>query len=96
MVTMIVLLDYTEQGLHGLKDTVKRADEFAKSAAGAGVNAKAIYWTVGAHDGLLVLEGPDEETVLGTVVRLATLGNVRTKTLRAFDRAGIQGVLDKA
>jgi uncharacterized protein with GYD domain len=86
MATFIVLVDYTEQGLENIQDSPSRAAAFTETAKAAGVTVKDIYWTVGEHDGIAILDAPDEETAARVVLGLARTGNVRTRTLRAFDR----------
>jgi uncharacterized protein with GYD domain len=95
MATFIALLDFTDQGVRNLKETASRADEFVAAAKGAGVTVKEMYWTVGAHDGVLVLEAPDDETAALVLLSLGKLGNVRTQTLLAFGRDEIQSILSR-
>ena len=86
MATFIVLVNYTEQGLKNIHESPQRAEAFTESAKAAGVTVKDIYWTVGEHDGILILDAPDEETACRVTLGLARAGNVRTQTLRAFGR----------
>ena len=58
-----------------------------------GVKVAGIYWTLGAFDGVLVWEAPDEETATAALLHLGSLGNVRTQTARAFGPAEMQKVL---
>jgi uncharacterized protein with GYD domain len=51
------------------------------------------YWTLGASDGVLVLEAPNEETATAALLHLGSLGNMRTQTARAYDPAEMQKVL---
>jgi uncharacterized protein with GYD domain len=51
------------------------------------------YWTLGAFDGLIVLEAPHEETATAALLHLGSLGNLRTQTARAYDAAEMQKVL---
>jgi uncharacterized protein with GYD domain len=46
---------------------------------------RELVWTLGEYDAALVLEAPDDETAPVLVLQVAALGNVRTKTLRAFN-----------
>ena len=91
--TYIALLTYTDQGIRKLPQSPKRALAFRKNAAAAGIKVLAQFWTAGAYDGVLILEGDSEEKVLGTLARLASLGNVRTQSLRAFDAAEFAGIV---
>jgi uncharacterized protein with GYD domain len=95
MFRFVVLLDYTQQGIAKVSETLSRADAFHKAAQKAGVAVKSQYWTSGGHDGVVVLEGPDEHAIAALLLRLAGEGNMRTQTLRAFDRADMETILAK-
>ena len=95
MATFIVLIDFTEQGIRNFKDTSKRAKAFAEIATRSGVTVKDVYWTVGPHDGVLIFDAPDDETAASILLWLGGQGNVRTKSLRAFDRSQISSIIDK-
>ncbi len=95
MATFIALLNFTEQGICGFKDTTKRADNFTKLAKKAGVTVKDVYWTVGGFDGVLVLDAPDDAAVSAALISLGALGNVRTQTLRAYNRKEIESIMGK-
>lgn len=86
MARYVSLLRFTEQGARALEKSAARAENFRKTAAKAGVSIEAQLWTAGACDGVLVLSG-DESKVLRCLAQLASQGNVRTETLRAFDAA---------
>lgn len=93
MATYVSLIRFTEQGARNIRDTRKRATAFRDAAEKAGVTVREIYWTLGAYDGLLVLDAPDEQTVTSVMVGLGTLGNVRTQTMRAFGESEIDGIM---
>ena len=95
MPKFLTLINFTEQGVKNFKDTAKRADAFTKKAKEAGVTIESLLWTVGAYDGAILFDAPDEQTAAGLLVNLAAQGNVRTQTLRAFDREDIGGVIAK-
>ena len=95
MPKFLTLVNFTEQGVKNFKDTAKRADAFTKKAKDAGVTIHGLLWTVGAYDGAILFDAPDEQTAAGLLVNLASQGNVRTQTLRAFDREDIGGVIAK-
>ena len=62
MATYVLLATYTENGLKGIKDTVKRAESVRELAKKAGLDMKETYWTLGAYDVVAVFEAPDDET----------------------------------
>ena len=95
MATYIALLNFTEQGIREIKSTTKRAENFTKTAKKAGATVKDIYWTVGGYDGVLILDAPDDSTAASVLVGLGSAGNVRTQTLRAYNRQEMDGILGK-
>jgi uncharacterized protein with GYD domain len=60
-----------------------------------GITVKDVYWTMGAYDGLLVVDAPDEPTVASAMADLGAMGNVRTQTMRAFDESEIGAVVGR-
>jgi len=64
--------------------------------ADLGVEIKDLYWTLGAHDLVGVLEAPDDESMTAAMLRLSSVGNVRTTTMRAFSRGEFEGVAGRA
>jgi uncharacterized protein with GYD domain len=95
MATYVVLIHFTEQGIRGVKDSPKRAAAFKAAAKKAGVTVKAFYWTLGRYDMVSILEAPNAETVTAISLSVGKLGNVRTETLAAFDRTGMEAILKK-
>lgn len=95
MATYILLATYTEQGIKGIKDTVKRTDAVKELAKKAGVTMQESYWTLGAYDVVAVFEAPDDMAMTAFSLSVAKLGNVKTQTLRAFSSKEMSGILDR-
>jgi uncharacterized protein with GYD domain len=95
MATYIILANFTDQGIRNVKDSPRRADAFRDMAQKAGVTVKEVYWTLGAHDLVTVLEAPDDIAVTTLGLSLGALGNVRTQTLRAFSKEDMTTILRK-
>ena len=93
MATFITTLHFTEQGVKAARDTCERAAAFRAAARKMGVKVTGLYWTLGAFDGVLVCEAPDEETATALLLHLGSLGNIRTQTARAYDAAEMQKIL---
>lgn len=83
MATFISLVNFTEQGIKSIKDSPDRAAAFKSQAEKAGVNVKAMYYTVGRYDMVLVAEGTDEACT-AALLKIGSQGNVRSETLRGF------------
>jgi uncharacterized protein with GYD domain len=84
MATFVVLVSFSDQGTKNVKQTIERADPFKQMATKAGATIKDIYWTLGAHDVVAICEAPDDETATALSLSVASRGNVRSETLRAF------------
>ena len=95
MATYIVLASYTDQGIRNVKDTTKRADAVRDLAKKFGVTAREFYWTMGAHDLVVVFDAPDDAAMTALGMTIGSAGNVRTETMRAFSRDEMQAVLAK-
>jgi uncharacterized protein with GYD domain len=87
MGTFIALLDFTDQGIRNISDSTHRADHFNEMASKRGARIVAQYWTTGSHDGVLIMEAPSDEVAASLLLSLASEGNVRSTTLRAFQWA---------
>jgi len=96
MATYIVLVDYTDQGIRDIKDSPHRADSFNEFAEKAGARVVSQYWTIGSHDGVVILEAPSEEAAASVLLHLGSGGSVRTTTLRAYDWAEAQELIAQA
>jgi uncharacterized protein with GYD domain len=84
MATYILLVNWTDQGIRNVKNTLDRAKSFRESAQGMGITVDALKWTLGPHDLVVTVDAPDDETVTRLGMTLGQLGNVRTTTMRAF------------
>ena len=95
MASYILLASYTEQGIKGIKDTVKRTGAVKELAKKAGITMKESYWTLGQFDVVAVFDAPDDETMTAFACKVSSLGNVKTQTMRAFRKEEMEGILAK-
>ena len=95
MATYIVLGNFTEKGIHAIKDTTKRAEAVRALGKKVGVTVKELYWTLGRHDVATIVEAPDEAAMTAFGLSIGALGNVRTETLRAFNAEEMGKILGK-
>jgi uncharacterized protein with GYD domain len=92
----ISLLQFTDQGIRSVKDTTARAANATAEAEKMGVKVTQAFWTMGAYDVVLLLEAPDDETLSAFSLKLASQGNVKSHTMRAFSREEMERILAKA
>ncbi len=93
MATFITTMHFTEQGIEAVRDTCERAAAFKTTAQKLGIKVTGLYWTLGAFDGVIICEAPDEETATAALLHVGSLGNIRTQTARAYDAAEMQKIL---
>jgi uncharacterized protein with GYD domain len=84
MATYLMLLNWTDQGIRNIKESPKRLDAAKKLAKDLGGEIKTVHMTQGSFDLALVAEMPNDEKVASFVLKLGSLGNVRTTTLKAY------------
>jgi uncharacterized protein with GYD domain len=95
MPTYISLFNWTDQGIRNVRETVQRADRSQQLQDKHGVSLQQIYWTVGPYDIVAIAEAADEESITAFLLELASAGNLRTTTLRAYDREEMSGILER-
>jgi uncharacterized protein with GYD domain len=91
----IVLVNWTEQGIRNVKQTIERTDSGAELAEKHGLNFEQAYWTVGAYDMVTIFKAPDDEAMSAHLLEIGSLGNVRTTTLRAYEEEEMSGILQR-
>lgn len=96
MPRFITLVDFTAKGIGAIQDSVKRSDAFRETAAEMGAEIHEVYWTLGAHDGVLIFDAPDDSTATALLIKLGRAGNVQTKTLRAFEGGEMQEIVERS
>lgn len=79
----ILLNKLTDQGAKDVKDSPQRVHVAQKEAERLG-GKLTIYYTFGEYDTVGILEAPNDESALAFASNLASLGNIRTITLKAF------------
>jgi len=96
MATYVCLVNFTRQGIANFKDSPSRAAEFKTMADKVGVKVKDVYWTMGVHDVVMLLEAADDESMAAAMLGLGSLGNVRTQTLRGFNSSEVKEIISRA
>jgi uncharacterized protein with GYD domain len=93
MATFVVLANFSDQGIRSIKESPKRSDAFKEQAKRLGATVKELYWTMGRYDIVAIVDAPDDNTITALGLSTGKLGNVRTETLRAFNKAELEGIL---
>jgi uncharacterized protein with GYD domain len=95
MPRFVSLIDWTQQGAANFHETVDRYEAAEQQFEQLGVRFVDVYWTLGEHDIVAVVEAPDDETATASLLAIGAQGNIRTKTMRAFSRDEMRAVIDK-
>ncbi len=95
MPTYVSLIHWTEHGIKNYKDSTRRLEDFTKLAESMGGSVHEALYTVGEYDIVVVTEFPDDETATAALLRVASLGNVRTNTMRAFTADEMGGIISR-
>ena len=91
----ICTLNWTDQGIRSVKESPKRAQAARDLAKKLGVEIKEVYLTSGDSDLLLILDTPNGDNVAKFALALGSLGNVRSRTARAWPQAEFQKLISE-
>jgi uncharacterized protein with GYD domain len=95
MVRYVLLLNWTDQGIANVKDTVNRYRAAKQLLESKGGSFEVIAWTVGPYDLVSIVSVPDEQTGAAFNLQLAASGNLRSVTMRAFTEDEMSGIVGK-
>jgi uncharacterized protein with GYD domain len=95
MATYIALMKFTDQGVRTIKETTKRARAVQDNASRFGVNVTSIHWTLGEYDLVTFCEAKDDASATAFALSIASAGNVRMQTLRAFSSDEMDAIVAK-
>ncbi len=95
MATYIVLGKFTDEGIRDIKNLRQFAEENLRRGQALGLKPKGWYLTMGEYDIVVVVEGPDDETMAAQALGVAVRGRTRTQTLRAFTLDEAEAIIQK-
>jgi uncharacterized protein with GYD domain len=95
MASYVTLVKFTERGVKDIKDSCKRAADLKSHAKKHGIDVKEQYWCMGAYDGLIIFEAPDDETAAAAMLSLSSRDYVATQTMRAFTASEMAKIVGK-
>ena len=91
----ILSLNWTDQGIRSVKDAPKRSKAARELAKKVGVEIKEIYLTSGDSDLVAVIETANGDNVAKFAMALGALGNVRSRTARAWSESEFQKLVSE-
>jgi uncharacterized protein with GYD domain len=93
MTTYVMLAKWTDQGMRNVKDSAKRLDKAKKALKDMDGDFKLFFMTMGDYDIVAIYEAPDDAVAARFNLQLGMLGNVRTRTLKAFPEAAYREII---
>ena len=95
MPTYVTLFRWTEQGVKDIRNVPARFDAAKKLVEAGGGKTLGLYVTMGDWDIVAITEGPDDEMAAAAALSIASKGNSKTTTMRAFTEAEFAKILKK-
>ena len=87
------LINWTDQGVRSIKDSTARLDAAKQAVTEAGGRIIFFYMLLGQYDLVVLSELPDDRAAAQFALRISSLGNVRTTTLKAFTEQEYRDVI---
>ena len=93
MTTYVVLANWTDQGARNVKDSPRRLDATKAALKELGGEIKSFFLTMGEYDIVMIYEAPDDAIAARFTMQVGMLGNIRTRTLKAFPEAAYREII---
>ena len=81
--SFIVLGNWTDQGIRNVIDAPKRIKTTHSMVEKSGGKMQ-LYYTMGEYDFVMSVEAPNDDAMVAILLCLGSMGNVHTKTLKAW------------
>ena len=95
MPTYVTLYKWTDQGVKDVKNTPARFQASNNAAESLGGKILNLYVTMGEYDVIVVSESPSDEVAAAIALSLASKGNVKSLTMRAFTESEFAQIVKK-
>ncbi len=88
-----MLANWTDQGIRNVKESPRRLDAAKAALQDMGGELKAFFLTMGDYDMVAVYEAPDDAVAARFTLQVGQLGNIRSRTLKAFPEAAFREII---
>ena len=92
MSVFVVLGNWTAQGIKNIKDAPKRASLVHDMVNKAGGKMQ-VYYTLGKYDFVAIIEVPKDEDAVAILLCIGSMGNVRTRTMKAWNESNAMNLI---
>ncbi|MDH3594308.1 MAG: GYD domain-containing protein [Rhodospirillales bacterium] len=93
MPTYVMLANWTDQGARNVTESPRRLDAAKKALRDMDGEFTAFFMTMGDHDIVAVYTAPDDAVAARFTLQVGMLGNIRTRTLKAFPEAAYREII---
>src|SRR4030088_430217 len=94
MTTYVMLVNWADQGALKVKASPRRLDAAKEALKDMGAEFKYVFLTMGDYDIVAIYEAPDDAVAARFSLQLGMMGNVRTRTLKAFPEAAYREIIN--
>jgi len=93
MVTYMLLMKLTEQGIKNVKDAPERYNAASSTSEKSGGKVLGFWIAIGEYDYVAIGESVSDEAALAFAVGLSALGNLRVESVKLFNTQQFEGAL---
>ena len=94
MTVYIMLMKWTDQGIANIRSSPKRADTAKYLAKSCGAEIRDLHLTMGEYDLIARVEAEKDEAVTRFSLALASIGNVRCTSLKAYTEEEYRHIIE--
>jgi uncharacterized protein with GYD domain len=94
MPTYVMLANWTDQGVRNIDESPRRVDAARRNLEEMGGRFLSLFMTMGDYDLIITYDAPDDAVSARFTLLLGKLGNVRTKTLKAFPEEAYRQIIN--
>jgi uncharacterized protein with GYD domain len=95
MAIFVTLYKFTDQGAKNVKESPQRLSAGLKAFEARGGKTLGAYYTLGEYDLVIIGEIADEQAGIANALAQASLGNVRSTTLRGYTPTEFAEIIKK-
>lgn len=93
MVTYMMLMNLTDQGIKNVKTAPERIEANLKALEQSGMKLIGFWISVGKYDYVSIAEIESDEAALSLSVSLGSQGNVRVESVKLFGREQFAAII---
>ena len=94
MPTYVMLANWTDQGVRSIDESPRRVDAARRNLEEMGGRFLSLFMTMGEYDLIITYDAPDDAVSARFTLLLGKLGNVRTRTLKAFPEEAYRQIIN--